>query len=217
VKDNQNYTLEAEEEALKELALRTLREWLCSENYRQDADPELVQRETTLGRELLKRRDESAAPWRDKEAVRLGRLWNDLVQCWCENHWARYEWPRRGRPRRVEYSESTLRKARNIYHGPQGFRPSSTWKWAQSVLGDRTNHRKTHLVVTHEGVHEELYSKLDPKDLEGLNREEVAQLLDLPKKFANHFVRYLVEHKEWEVAKTKYGEGTKRALRRKVP
>ena len=212
-----NYTLAAEEEALKELAFRTLREWLCSENYRQKADPDLVRSETTLGREVLRRRNESHAPWRDEEAVRLARLWNDLLQCWCKNRWARFESPRRGRPRTAEYTESTLRKARHIYHGPQGFRPDSTWKWAQSVLGDSSLHTKTHLVVTHEGVHEELYSKLDPEDLEGLDREELAVLLDLPKKFANHFVRYLVENKGWEVAKTKYAGGTKRALRRKAP
>lgn len=212
-----NYTLAAEEEALRELAFRTLREWLCSENYRQKADPDLVRSETTLGREVLRRRNETQAPWRDEEAVRLGRLWNDLLQCWCKNRWARFESPRRGRPRTTEYTESTLRKARNIYHGPQGFRPDSTWKWAQSVLGDSSRHTKTHLLVTHEGVHDELYSKLDPDDLESLTREDVAELLDLPKKFANHFVRYLVETKGWEVAKTKYAGGTKRALRRKAP
>ena len=210
-----NYTLAAEEEALRELAFRTLREWLCSENYRQKADPDLVRIETSLGREVLRRYNESQTPWRDEEAVRLGRLWHDLLQCWCKNRWARFESPRRGRPRTTEYTESTLRKARNIYHGIQGFRPDSTWKWAQSVLGDSSHHTKTHLLVTHEGVHEELYTKLDPDALDGLTRDEVAFLLDLPKKFANHFVRYLALYQGWEVVKARCAGGTKRILRRK--
>ena len=211
---NFNYTQAAEEEALKELAFRTLQEWLCSKNFRQKAESHLVRRETTLGQEWLRRYNESQMPWWDEETVRLGRIWKDLLECWCKYRWARFERARRGRPRTAQYPESTLRKARRIYVGAQGYRPDSTWKWAQSVLGESTVHAKTYLVVLHEGVHEELYTKLDPDDLDGLTRDEVAFLLDLPKKFANHFVRYLVVYKGWEVVKARCAGGTKRILRR---
>lgn len=209
-----DFTEAALAEGLEELALRALRGWLSSDNYRRREVWHKCFDDTFVGKALEEREADwsYAGPWNTKA---LWKLKGDLAGVWEKNGWVSYEQPKLGRPRQADYSEATLRKARSVYNdGCQGFVSDKQWGWAKSVLGENSNKNQTFYLLVTPKVHEELVSRLDQDDLEGLTREEVAELLDLPKKFANGFVRHLLEHHGWQLATTKLERSTKRVLRR---
>ena len=209
-----DFTEAALEEELGELALRALREWLSSENYREREVWYRCFEDTFIGRTLKEREED----WHYKGPLTtkaLLKLRGDLADVWVRKGWTMKEQPRLGRRRKTEYDEETLKKARHVYgDGNQGYVSDATWRWAQAVLGETSNQNPVYFVVVSPKVHEELFRRLEPEELEGLTREEVAELLDLPKKFANSFVRYLVQHHDWELATTKVERSTRRVLRR---
>lgn len=188
---------EVKGQALKKLALRALREWLSSDNFRNRA---------TVKEVFTNLATNSFGP-----EVGLSR--DEIIRCWRENDWARIENKRLGAPRKDEHSEETLRKAHMIYNnGCQGYVCDSTWKWAESVLNERTRKHKTFVVVVSDSVFEALVSEVGETSLDGLTREELAEVLDLPKKVANQLVRHLVTSDRWEVTVGKEKGSTKRVL-----
>jgi hypothetical protein len=197
------------EEDLGEIALRALREWLCSENYRDRERWRKVWEETSL---FKKEQDE----WNSTQGMKRGwALGRTVLDYWLAKGWVKGESPRLGAPRRVEHSHEVISAAWKVYgDGCQGFTSDATWQWAESILGERTNHNSYWVLVITAKVYDEVFSRLDPEELEGLTREETAELLDLPKKFANSFVRHLVENHDWEIATTKVERSTRRVLRR---
>jgi hypothetical protein len=214
VKTRPDFTEAALADGLEELALRALREWLSSDNCRRREVWHKCFDDTFVGRALEELKTDSYydGPWHEKA---LWKLRGELAGVWEKKGWVSYESPKLGRPRKAEYSEETLRKAQSIYNnGCQGFFSDERWAWAQSVLGETGNRNQLFYVLATAKVHEELVSGLDQNDLEGLTREEVAELLDLPKKFANSFVRYLLEHHDWKLTTSKVDRSTKRVLRR---
>jgi hypothetical protein len=210
-----NYVEAAETEALEELAFRAFREWLCSPNFRNRAKLRTALESTSIGRAIQRRTEQHWQWWLDEEGQRLRELWSTMPRIWEQKGWVVFERARMGRPRRAEYSSDTLRKARSIYgSGHQGWVSDATWAWAESVLGERSASSTQWCVVVSEAVFHELASRLKPEELEGLSRHEVAAALDLPKHFANHFVRYLTEQEGWTVVQVRRDGTFTRELRR---
>ena len=133
-----------------------------------------------------------------------------------ENGWVRVETRRLGRPRSADYSVETLNKARratNFGQG-QGYKPDSSFKWGESVLGETVNNNPAQLVVIHESVHKALLDGAGADELVGLTRAQVAELLGLTKKYSDRFVRWLLGTGEWKEVRTKDGTTRERVLRR---
>ena len=209
-------TVTASERRIRRRALQTLREWLASDNFRSRAPFDEVWAETSLGKEVRRRQEETGAWWSGEQGAQLKQLCDDVRRCWVENGWVRVETRRLGRPRTVEYSVEILNKARratNFGQG-QGYKPDSSFKWGESVLGETVNNNPAQLVVIHESVHKALLDAAGAEELVGLTRAQVAELLGLTKKYSDRFVRWLVATGEWKEVRTKDGTTRERVLRR---
>lgn len=201
---------------LQELALKALTQWLCSDNFRPRAPFSEVWAVTSLGREMTRRREEYGV-WRSgDEGGQIKRLAHDVQRTWVENGWVRLESRRLGRPRSAEYSSEVLNKARRLtnYGRGQGYRADSSFRWAESVLGETVNNNPTQLVVVHESVHEALLDAAGADELLGLTRAQIAELLGLTKKYSDRFVRWLVATGEWKEVRIKDATTRERVLRR---
>jgi len=192
------------QEDLKELSFRFLREWVCCDSFRVRVPVEEVLEATWLGRAINEIKEREGWQWyKSQEGRQIKHLKERVLDYWVEHRWVRLERPRLGRRRVVEYNSKTVRKAMAIWNsGCQGFVSDSTWAWAGSVLGENSNRNKLFVVTLSDSVFEETYHKVEIEDLEGLTREELADALDLPKRVANHFVRYLVKTHKWSVRET---------------
>jgi hypothetical protein len=192
------------EDSPKAFAFSLLREWLCCGEFKNRAPLHFVIQRTELGRQLQDLQEKEGWQWyKTHEGRNLKSCREELVDIWIENKWVKLDCPRLGRRRVVDYNLKTLGKAMRIWgDGCQGFKSDSTWKWAASVLGENCNRNEVFLVTVVEQVFEELYGQGLAEDLKGFCREEVARFLGLPKRVANHFVRYLVETHGWSVKET---------------
>lgn len=189
---------------LREIAFRSLREWLCCSDFRSRAPIETALDRTWLGQAIHDLEAQVGWQWyKTEEGRHLHQLRKKVVDLWIENGWVRVESPRLGRRRVADYSSQTIKKAMSIWNnGCQGYVSDSTWKWAGSVLGENSNRNKLFVVTLTEQVFEKVYQQVDPENLDGWTREQLATVLDLPKRLANHFVRYLVETHGWSVRET---------------
>ena len=201
---------------LEEIALKALSQWLASDKFRSRAPFNEVWAETSLGKRMKRRQDETGAWWSGEEGAQLKQLCDDIRSCWVKNGWVRVETRRLGRPRSADYSVETLNKARratNFGQG-QGYRADSYFRWGESVLGETVNNNPAQLVVIHESVHKALLDGAGADELVGLTRAQVAEVLGLTKKYSDRFVRWLVATGEWKEVRTKDGTTRERVLRR---
>lgn len=208
-----NATLEGD---LRVIAFRTLREWLCFENFRSRAPINEALDATWIGTSISNLKEKEGWQWfRTEEGRYLQQLNRDITTLWVDCGWVNLECPRLGRRRVAEYSTETVKKALAIWNnGCQGYVKDSTWRWASSVLGETSNRNDLFVVTLTDEVFEEVYRQVDPQDIEGCSREELSVLLDLPKRVANHFVRYLVDSHGWAVRETTREGRKSRVLRR---
>ena len=199
---------------LKEIAFRTLREWLCCNDFRGRSPIEEALDTTWLGRAIQDLKERKGWQWYKSEEGRyLQQLKKEVIDTWLENGWVQLSCPRLGRRRVAEYSSNTIRKAMAIWNnGCQGYVSDSSWSWAGSVLGENSNKNKLFIITLTDEVFGEVYRQIDHKDLDGSTREELAVILDLPKRVANHFMRYLVQSDEWKVVLRSTSSGRKRVL-----
>ena len=201
---------------LRQLALKALAQWLSSDNFKERASWRVVWAETSLGKEVERRRSTDGWQWTvGEEGEQLKKLVQDVQKAWVENGWVRVESRRVGRPRTADYDRDTLAKARRLYReGVQGYTSDSSYAWAQSVLGETMNNNPPQIVVIQERVHRELLDSIGEEELEGLSRVQVAELLGLSKPYTNRFVRWLLRTGGWKEARLRDGEIRERVLRR---
>jgi hypothetical protein len=204
MEQNHDILASTPEADLSQIAFRTLMEWLCCSEFRSRAPLAEVLFGTWLGQAEIKLNEAVGWQWYKTEEGRfLQTTKRRALDLWLESGWVRMERPRLGRPRVTEYSSGTLRKAMSIWNnGCQGFVSDATWSWACSVLGENSNKNKLFVILLPDNVFEELYKRVTLAELEGLTREELAEVLDLPKRLANQFVRYLVDQQGWSVRET---------------
>ncbi len=205
----------AAERRLQRRALQTLKEWLSSERFRERAQFETAWAETSLAKEIERRRREDWQWWADDDGRRLKELCLDIQRTWVESGWVRLETRTVGRPRVAEHPTEVLNKARRIYNeGVQGYRADSSYRWAESILGESVGNRTTKLIVIHESIHRELLEAVGEENIEGLSRLEVATVVGLSKPYTNRFVRWLVSTGKWREVRTRDVESRERVLRR---
>ena len=184
------------------LAWTTLKEWLCSEDFKVRATFKFACQRTTLWQEVNARQAEHWHWWQGERGRELQRLLRRIPEVWQEQGWATFETTWDGRPRRAEYSESTLRKARQIYRdGHQFETPDSSYRWAESVLGETVRKHYTYLVVVSASVYREWFEEVGEGAVEGKTREEVAELLGVAKPLANELCRWITSTGNWKVVK----------------
>jgi hypothetical protein len=206
---------QAEQERL--LAWTALKEWLCSENFKERAPADYVWKQTSLGQEVEARRAESGWQWYkgDERGTELYDLLKKVPEVWKEQGWVAFETVYDGRPRRVEYSSETLSKARGLYRdGHQYETPDSSYRWAESVLGEKVRTRYNYVVVLSAAVYREWVEEVGGETLEGKTRSDLAELLGVGKGLANGLVRWLLSTGTWAERRDKTG---RRELRRVNP
>ncbi len=201
---------------LRELALKALSQWLSSENFKERAPWKVAWSETSLAKEVERRRIANGWQWCvGEEGQQLKKLVQDIQRAWLEYGWVRVETRRVGRPRTAEYDQHTLAKARRLYRdGVQGYTSDSTYVWAESVLGETTNKNPPQVIVIQERVHRELLFAVGEKELEGLTRVQIAELLGVSQSYTNRFVRWLLGTGRWKEVRLRDGESRERVLRR---
>ena len=205
-----------QEQLLRQLAWKTLEEWLTSDNFKETAPLEVALAQTSLWKEVEERKADHWQWWKgDDRGHELRELVRRVPQVWEEGGWATTETVVRGRPRQTKYSEATLSKARRVFaDGHQGETTESTYRWAESVLGETVRQRSVYLVVLSASVYREFAEAAGAEVLEGITREELAEELDLTKTLANRLVRWLVSTGEWRLTRTEQRGKTRRELRR---
>ena len=211
-----NTTNELQTQLERDLAWTCFKEWLVSENFADRAPLEVALAETSLWKEVEERKADHWQWWKgDDRGHELRELVRRVPQVWEEEGWATTETVVRGRPRRTEYSHVTLSKAHKVFaEGHQHETTQSTYKWAESVLGETVRQRSVYLVVVSASVYREFVDAVGEGELAGRTREELADRLSLSKPLANRLVRWLVSTGEWELKRSRNGEERKRVLRR---
>ena len=201
---------------LQETALKELKAWLSSENFRESADYDTIIKSTSMGHTKRKLAEEGRSWWSGEEGEKLVQLINDIVETWIKRNWLRVEKKVLGRPRKAEYSREVLNKAWRLYNygRPQGYRTDGSYKWAESVLGESIRKTSTKFFVVFETVNRELLERLGADKVEGLSRTELAQKLELSKSYTNRLVRWLLNSGEWKEVRTRDGKRRDRVLRR---
>lgn len=205
------------EELLRPIAWQALREWLASPNYKEKANFDVVWAATSLSKEVDRRRQEHWQWWVGNEGEELAALVKGVRQTWLDYGWVREETEKLGRPRRTDYPRSTLIKAQRLYgNGVQGYRPDSSYRWAESILGERNRYGPLRLIVISEVVYSELLEAAGEEVPEGLTRAQVAEILDLPKTASDRFCRWLLKSGEWQEVKTNKEDGSRESVLRRV-
>lgn len=193
------------EEQRKSLAATTLQEWICSDKFKDTASFSEIEAETTIGRRVLQFRAEDQY-WKEAEYKQCRDLLESIYLYWVDSKWAYIEQTRNGRPRRAEYSASTMKKAAKYANPPfmvQDGEENVHYKsvtWARRVLGESSTQTWVKLVVIREALYSEIYRRAGAEYFTGCTKEEIAETLSLPKKFVNALCRWLVEDKGWRMA-----------------
>ena len=211
-----DFTKKQLEEDERLLAWTALKEWLCSDDFKERALADFVFKHTSLGQEVEARKNEHWQWWKgDERGKQLEHLVDKLREVWVEEGWVAFETVYDGRPRRVEYSSSTLSKARGLYRdGHQFETPDSSYRWAESVLGEKVRTRYNYVVVLSAAVYREWVEEVGGETLEGKTRSELAELLGVGKELANSLARWLASTGAWTERRDKTG---RRELRRVNP
>jgi hypothetical protein len=205
-------------EQLREtLAIQTLQEWLCSPNYKSKATYDEISNETTAGKHFLKFRSEDQY-WKDSDYVKARDIVENIYQYWKEHKWVYEQTTRNGRPRRAEYSQETISKALRYAEIPfqaQDSEENVLYKsvaWSSSILGQASTQSWVKLVLMQENVFKQIYRKTGVEYFTGKTREEITEMLHLPKPFVNEFCRWLQDSGQWEILRRKVKGVVRREL-----
>lgn len=211
-----NYTTELEQQLERDLAWTCFKEWLVSSRFADKAPLKVALEQTSLWKEVETRKAEHWQWWRgDSRGQELRHLLRRVPEVWQEEGWATTETVVRGRPRRSEYNSETVSRALRVYaEGHQRETSQSTYRWAESVLGETVRASTVYLVVVSASVFREFVDAVGEGELDGRTREELAERLGLSKPLANRVVRWLLSTGEWELKRGRTGEERKRELRR---
>ena len=195
------------------IAWTSLKEWLCSDDFKERALADFVFSRTSLHREVEERKERHWRWWGgDSRGKELRRLVRRVPEVWREQGWVAFEAVYDGRPRTVEHSSATLSKARSFYRdGHQYETSSSTYRWAESVLGEKVRTNYSYVVVLSAAVYREWINEVGAETVEGKTRNELAELLGVSKGLANGLVRWLISTGTWAESRDKRG---RRELRR---
>lgn len=198
----------------EEISILSLQQWICSENFKEKATYEEISAETTVGQHYLKFHAEDQY-WKDDEYIRARDLLDGVYDYWKQHKWVYEETTRNGRPRKVEYSNAVISKAMRYANPPfrvEDSEEDSLYKsvdWSRSILGQTSTQVWIKLVVIKDNIFKQIYNKTGVEFFTGRTREEIAELLHLPKPFVNEMCRWLQRTGEWEVAYRKV-KGTRR-------
>lgn len=206
------------EQVREKVAVQTLQEWICSENFKEKATYDEISCETTLGRHYLNYQREDQY-WKDSGYIRARDLNESIYEYWIEQKWVYEETTRNGRPRSAEYPNSVISKAMRYLNPPfriEDAHEDSLYKsvaWSRSILGQTSTQVWIRLVVIKDNIFRQIYSKTGVEFFTGRTREEIAEILHLPKPFVNELCRWLQRSGNWEVAYRKVKGVRRREMR----
>jgi hypothetical protein len=192
------------EQLQETFAAQTLQEWLCSPNFKDKATYDEISSETTAGKHFLSFRQEDQY-WKDPNYVKARELMKNIYDYWKEHKWVYEQTTRNGRPRRAEHSPQTISKALKYANPPFLVQDSEedvlyrSVKWSRSILGESSTESWIRLVVLPENIFKQIYRKAGVEYFTGKTREEITEMLHLPKPFVNEFCRWLQNSGHWEV------------------
>lgn len=218
VEENWNTYSEQIREAI---ATFTLQEWICSDYFKAKASHYEIDQHTTVGKLYIENCGEHLY-WLNDNYQKLRQLREGIYEYWQQRKWACLEETRNGRPRRVEYSSEVISHAMKYIYNPvevtgSGYDLSpKTIAWAKSVLNETGPQCWIKLIVIKENIYKYVYSKVGAEYLTGCTKDEIADKLNLPKKFVDEMCRWLVDNGGWKVVQAKRDGARRREMRRSV-
>lgn len=134
-------------------------------------------------------------------------VFEEVLGIWKREGWVYGEETRRGRPRKAEYSAEVKRKAERYFrYAPivddLNDKEARTVKWSQSVLGEGIARRKFRYVVNVGETMRALMQEAGLQSVHGMTREEIAERLEVPKKFVSRACREMAESGECRIVRT---------------
>jgi hypothetical protein len=216
--DNEFHWGSWSESQRKHFALRTMFEWVASDNFKVAATYGEVYAETIIGKTFLSLQAEDQF-WKDEKYQSVREVVDGIVEFWIDENWVAVETTRKGRPRRAEHSPKIVSKALRytdlpfvVTDGEEEVHYKSV-KWSKSILGETVTQTWVRLVVMKDNLFKEIYKKTGSEFWTGCTKEEIAGTLGLPKTFVNEMCRWLVETGSWKLVRTTRGGKTRRELR----
>lgn len=207
-----------EDSTLRALALVALREWLAHPDWKPDEKLSKVWDSTSLGQEVRRREADHWQWWKgDARGAQLRHLHRAIPERWEQEGWVEIKQHRQGRPRRAEHPASRVSRALSAYrdgHG-EGRVTEKTYRWAESILGERNTYNEARVVTPTTKLLEELAEAAGDENLDGRTRQQLAEELNLTAALANHLTRWLQETGEWEEKQERADGKRQRVLRRK--
>lgn len=200
----------------RNFAWTCFKEWLLSPIFQNRAPLEVAMGETSLFKEIERRKETHWQWWRgDDRGNQLRHLLKRVPEIWEEEGWASTETIYRGRRRKSEYASSVISAAQAIYHDGHQFELNeSTYRWAQSVLGETVRQNTIYLVTISTSVYREYLESIGPQAVEGKTRDELVIELGFPKPLINDFVRWILSTGDWEDKQRRVKGERRRELRR---
>jgi hypothetical protein len=202
----------------KHFALRTMFEWIASDNFKVAATYGEIYAETSLGRTFLSLQAEDQF-WKDEKYLAVRTVVEGVVDFWIDNNWVSEETKKNGRPRRAEHSPRRVSKALKYVNLPFSVTDGEeevhykSVKWSKRILGEAVTETWVRLVVIKDSLFKEVYGQTGTEFWTGHTKEEITETLGLPKTFVNEMCRWLVESGKWKLVRTTRGGKTRRELR----
>lgn len=199
------------------LAVQTLQQWICSENFKEKATYEQLDEATFIGQKLMKLREDDQY-WKDNTYKRLKAIQLAIYSYWREHRWVYEETTRNGRPRRAEHSREVKSKAMKYVNPPfliEDSEEDTLYKsvyWSKSILGELSVQTWSRIVIIRENIYKQVYSKLGVEFFTGRTRDEIAEVLHLPKPFVNGLCRWLQQSGNWRIRQVKLNGERRREL-----
>ena len=210
-----------DEHRREQVAVFTLQEWICSDYFKAKASHYEIDLQTTVGKQYLESCGEHLY-WLDDRYLKLDKLRQGIYEYWQQRKWACLEKTRNGRPRRAEYSHAAISNSMKHIHasfqivgGGYDLAPTTLAKM-RSILGENNTQCWIKLIVIKENIFKHVYSKTGAEYLTGCTKDEIADKLNLPKKFVDEMCRWLVDNGGWKVVQAKRDGARRREMRRSV-
>jgi len=213
---NMNYRID-QDATLRAMAWVAIREWIASDEFETTATWDKVWATTSIGKEIEDRQKEHWQWWKgeDGRGQMLRELTKEIPRIWKEEGWVRYEQWRQGRPRRADHPTGTMKRAMSAYReGIQGSVSDKTYRWAQSILGESLTDNMPKVITINEQIHQDIIEEVGPDIIEGMTRDEIATAVQLPTKYINRMVRWMMETGEWTEVREQVEGKRERRLRR---
>ena len=197
------------DERTKRRALKSVLEWMTSEEYAERANWKTVYQTWTVWKED-NAIDKSEK--RTEEELQKERTLEETKDAVKKLGWFKFDYATIGRPRTRDFSAKQERAAQRREEQYGWVVSERAAKDLRRVAGE--SQRENLWVVTlTENVWRDLLKQTDPATLEGRTRDELTTQLKLTRKVTNSFIRYLLSN-GWRESKVRTPDGRKNVLKR---